>query len=311
MIRRTFPATALILGTITWISAPAVAQGPPDGPLPDQAQERLLDRFGDEGIDADGDGVLTRTEVRSFFSEKRGPGNQGPLSGKRFGRHGGKRGAHGANGPGFRGPGRRGPGHGGPGFGGPGGPRHHGPGGPPPLAMLLKRLEALSADSPPERFSLERFPRADTDGDGQLSDAEWRAFADEVRTRMLDKLLEHAPEIDADENGEVSDAELEAFAAEAKARHLERILDRHPEADTDGDGTLSNDEMETLKHDRMAKHHARIIDRHPEADTDGDGTLSREEAKAFFDAQRDGKPKPYKASRRRHGRRPRGIGNDK
>jgi len=41
---------------------------PCEDPIPDGIQARLLDRFGEEGIDADGNGVLTCEEVHAFFA---------------------------------------------------------------------------------------------------------------------------------------------------------------------------------------------------------------------------------------------------
>jgi hypothetical protein len=45
---------------------------PCQDPIPDEKQARLLDRFGDQGIDANGDGALTCEEVRAFRASKRG-----------------------------------------------------------------------------------------------------------------------------------------------------------------------------------------------------------------------------------------------
>ena len=45
-------------------------------PIPDERQAMLLERFGDQGIDANGDGVLTCDEVKAFFAA-RDPGHHG------------------------------------------------------------------------------------------------------------------------------------------------------------------------------------------------------------------------------------------
>jgi len=54
-----------------------------DRPIPEQRQARLLERYGDQGIDANGDGELTRKEVQTFRAEN---GFQGQRRGFRAGR---------------------------------------------------------------------------------------------------------------------------------------------------------------------------------------------------------------------------------
>ncbi len=57
-------------------------QRPPcEDPIPDDMQAGLLERHGSDGIDADGNGVLTCEEVEAFFAENPPPGP----------RHGGER----------------------------------------------------------------------------------------------------------------------------------------------------------------------------------------------------------------------------
>lgn len=57
---------------------------PCEDPIPDEFQARLLERFGEEGIDVDGDGVLTCEEVEAFFSAKFG-GEKGVSKGNNTG----------------------------------------------------------------------------------------------------------------------------------------------------------------------------------------------------------------------------------
>ena len=72
-----------------------------------------------------------------------------------------------------------------------------GPGSPPPGA--------------PHQRMLERFPEADTDGDGKLSEEEMKAAREEGRNRMHKKLLERYPEADADGDGTLSEEEMKTF----------------------------------------------------------------------------------------------------
>lgn len=230
----------LAAATIAWfmISAGvALAGDEPDRPIPKDKQAELLKEHGDEGIDADDDGTLTRDEVRAFFAEQRKQG--------KYGRKG-------------RGPGGR------RGVGGAG----------DPLARLLLTLDMFSAQTPPDDFNAARFPRADEDGDGEFSESEWAAFSAQRRESLLNRLGRLAPDADADEDGEISDKELAALKAKVRSGIVEKhpdadkdgdgklsddefqafmsrdvqerrakILEQNPEADLDGDGTLSNEEV--------------------------------------------------------------------
>ncbi len=62
------------------------AAGEPTEPISAAKQTKLLDKFGDQGIDADGDGVLTHEEVKTFFAEKLHPGAVG-MHGVKEGKH--------------------------------------------------------------------------------------------------------------------------------------------------------------------------------------------------------------------------------
>lgn len=240
-MRNTTPA-AIIL-TMLFCGALTTNAAEPTGQRDRNA--RLLERFGDEGIDADGDGIVSRDEARAFFQDKgigRGHGRRGG-----FGRH------------------DRGSGH---------GPRD----GRGPLRALW-RLEQLDADTPPEQFDLNRVPQADTDGDGVLSDAEWQAFAAAAKDKLIAQIAERHPEIDMDDDGVISDAELASFRETQRAAATTRIMERSPDADTDGDGTLSDEEFKAFHLKRWQERAARILERHPEADLDGDGVLSRDEVR--------------------------------
>jgi hypothetical protein len=87
-------ASLVLVGTV-W------ADEGTDQPIPDQRQTRLLEKFGAEGIDANGDGTLTYDEVHAFLADKhpagwRGKWNRGEHFGAEgWGHHGKGRGHHG------------------------------------------------------------------------------------------------------------------------------------------------------------------------------------------------------------------------
>jgi len=239
---------AMTVATSVVFAGVALAADVPTKPIPEQRQARLLERFADEGIDADGDGTLTREEVKTFFAEhpdSRPEGKRGFGKGQhdRMRHKGHKRGNR--------------------------------------VGMLLRRLDRLDSQTVPEGFELTRHPEADVDGDGELSASEWTAFSQQARAKLIDRLLKLAPEADTDGDGVLSDSEIEAFKETCKAEREAQMLERHPEADTDGDGVLSDEEIETFKEAIKAKHAARLLERHPEADLDGDGAISDEELEAF------------------------------
>ncbi len=228
-------------------------------PIPQARQDRLLEKFGDQGIDANSDGQLTAEEVEKFFADRpalgKGPHHmRGRGAGRRFG--GGRFGG--------RWDGMMPPVAGGP-FG--------------EVGRLLAHLEKLNSQVVPAWFTLERFPEADQDGDGTLSAEEWSAFATQQRERLLAELIEQVPEADSDKNGVLSEQELGAVAAQLRAH----VLQQHPDADTDGDGVLSEQEYAAFRASRVQELAERILERHPEADLDGDGTLSEDELAAFHD----------------------------
>ena len=257
-----------------------------DVQIPEDKQAQLLGRFGDDGIDANGDGVLTRDEVRDFMQE----------SGLDFGRGG-------------RGEGR--------------GPREGGQGGPPDdrgALFMLYRLEVLQSDTPPEDLQVDRFPGLDADDDGTVSTAEWQAFAEKAKARLTERILKLFPDADTDGDGALSAEELTALKTSRIAEVKQRILERHPEADENGDGVISDEEFAAFREnmpdrgDRPGKMRGKqgrggrggfgdrgrgagpvspevMLERHPEADTDSDGVLSAAEMDAFRAQQRASRPK--------------------
>ncbi len=269
----------------------AAADERADKPIPEEKQTQLLEQFGDNGIDADGDGVLTRGEVSNFFKENpdlRPAQHEGLRGGRRGGRKGG--------GPGAFGRGRGG------GFG-----RGDRPGMRPRGGLafgILEQLERLDPEQVPDNDILERRPGLDINGDGQLSADEWAAHVENRRARLLAHLLKRAPEIDIDGDEKVSDEELQVFKAAKEAEQRARMLKRHPEADLDADGELSVEEFEAFQTQLKAERLQRLLERNPELDTDGDGVLSEEEARSL-DRGRRGRRGGEKGQRRRGGRRPR------
>ena len=251
--------TALSITATLFFVGTAVAAPQSDEPLSAERQERLLDRFGEQGIDANADGILTTEEVVVFFADRpRGPKGGEGMRGK--GRPGCK------GGEGMRGNGR--------------------PGEMPPRGAhrglgLLHSLDILGAVAPPETFTAAVVPAADTDADGQLSAEEWQAFAKPKYDRIIEELAKHHPELDADDNGTISPEELATFKSERTAQIRARMVERNPEADTDGNGTLSDTEFDALRAANLAERNARILKRNPEADLDGDGKISEGEAFAL------------------------------
>lgn len=189
-----------------------LAVGEPTEPIPAARHAKLLERFGDQGIDADSDGVLTHEEIKAFFAAKHGHG-EARKSGRKEGKHHGMKGCC------------------------PGGMKegmHQG---------MMGCMEYGKMTNEQRAKMLEHHPAADTDSDGVFSEAEFEAFRVQRMEERRAMVMEHHPEADTDQDGVLSQAEFETFRAQQMTEHRARMLDRHPEADTDGDGTLSEDEM--------------------------------------------------------------------
>lgn len=210
-------------------------------PVPEDVQQRLLDRFGDDGIDANADGVLTRQEIRTFIHDE-----FGDVGAPRFA-HAGRR----------RGFGR----------------------GQDPIGDALRMIDRIDAklaetqitdstedaettdtlmatDKPArgERMRarlivrlIEMAPEADANGDGTLDAQELADLRAAHQERVRSFILDRHPEADTDGDGVLSDEEFDVFVAARNADRIERMLERHPEADVNGDGTLSEDEIKALR----------------------------------------------------------------
>lgn len=119
-------------------------------------------------------------------------------------------------------------------------------------AVALPTLAVAKGGRHMERASFETL---DTDGNGELTQAELQARGQERFAT-------------ADTNGDgfLSQEELQARAGERAAERIERLLERR---DTNADGQLSLEEM-SPDQDRVAERFAR-------ADKDGNGTISEAE----------------------------------
>ncbi len=226
--------------------------------IPPERQAKLMAKFGDRGIDANEDGVLTRDEVHAFFAEMHGNGMK----------------------PGCGGQGKGGPGLAG--FGpcggqGPGATVHH-------VGMALTYLDVLSQDAPPDGFNATTHPYVDTDGDGQLSNDEWKAFAEKKRNGIVEMILTQHPELDKDGDKTLNDEELDAVHVMFRSQ----LVVLHPEADTDKDGTLTEEEFVVFRDAHIEAMRTEMLKSHSEADLDKDGKLSDGEMHAFMEKCQSG-----------------------
>ena len=127
------------------------------------------------------------------------------------------------------------------------------------LAALLAGA-AYAGDAPKEGAHDEM--RADTDGDGRVSRAEFTAAGDPRASAWFDKL-------DANKDGYITQDEMKQ-ARETRGANMKAKMDeRFKEADTNGDGQLSLDEVQAKM--------PRLADRFSTLDADKNGQLSKEE----------------------------------
>ena len=161
-------------------------------------------------------------------------------------------------------------------------------------ALGLLTVLALPAFSQPgpmgpedhDEFRKERLSEIDTDGDGNVSDAERAAF----------KAAKFAS-ADANGDGGVTLEEMRAFKENERVK---REAERFSRIDTDGDGRISEEEFLAApmhghrrgKHKKRKMRHAYFKDMMLERfDADGDGMLNdaeREAARADMKAFKDG-----------------------
>ncbi len=294
-------ALAVLIGTALAVSSPVVAGE--DEAIPSEKQAKWLARYPE--MDADGDGTLTREEVRQF-RRSRGARDRKEAAGGEAAAGKGKAGAEGR----FR---------------------------PGDSAKILAQHPEADTDgdgtlSPQERRAflrsqagewksrlLAEHPELDTNQDGTLSDEELKAgkvTIDQLRLqRMGDRILQEHPEADTDGDGKVSKEEFAAFRAtrggfgmappHQPVLLLDWLVGHFEEADLDGSGELSKDELLRLKEKyagpgvgafppragrgASAPDRQGLLQRFPGADANGDGQLSDEELRALKAQRRDNK----------------------
>lgn len=127
--------------------------------------------------------------------------------------------------------------------------------------------------------------RFDTDGDGELSEAEREVMREEMRARREEMMLERMTErFDADGDGVLNEEERLNAEAELEARRMEREVRMIERFDSDGDGVLSDAENQAA---REQFNRGRGGDRGPgggwqeaiqKYDADGDGELNLDES---------------------------------
>lgn len=151
-----------------------------------------------------------------------------------------------------------------------------------------KRPAAEPGDDADERHGggrrAERLAAFDTDGDGQLSDAEKEQMKAERTARREAHQAEVLAENDTDKDGSLSEAERAAM----RTKRVDAMFGR---LDADGDGKVTAAEMEATGRRGGVRDFA-------EADTDGDGALTKaelEDARGNRRVRRggpDGEPAP-------------------
>ena len=159
------------------------ATGEPTEPILAAKHAKLLESFGDQGIDADSDGVLIHEEIKAFFAAKHGHG-EARKTGCMEGKHHGMKECC------------------------PGGMKegtHHG---------IMGRMEYGKMADEQRAKMLEHHPAADTDSDGVFSEAEFEAFRAQRMEERRAMVMEHHPEADTDGDGTLSEDEMRVFVDE-------------------------------------------------------------------------------------------------
>lgn len=241
-------------------------------PLPEERQKALMEQYGEQGIDENGDGVLTRAEVFKFFREHgiRPEGGPPPGSGRPgFGRPG--------DGPG--GPGR-------PGFG----DRSDNP--QMTIITIMEQILRLQFGANVEERLLNARPEVDTDLNGKLSPEERTEAIRPLIERLSARLIQLRKEVDLDEDGKLSEEELAQAQTEFLKRVSERILNADKEADVDKNGVLSAEEYLAFRDAQVKKQREEWLKRFPQADKDQNGVLDDEEARAIEMRLRASQPRP-------------------
>lgn len=117
-----------------------------------------------------------------------------------------------------------------------------------------------------EQASAARFGKIDTDGNGSLSQDEFKNY---VKQRRSERRQKHFNKADANNDGQVSKAEY----LEAKRKRAEK---RFARMDKDGDGNITNEEFASAKKHKHGKGKSKKI--FSRMDKNNDGIVSREES---------------------------------
>ncbi len=139
--------------------------------------------------------------------------------------------------------------------------------------LILVPAFAFAADNPADAKAPRgpgHFKKADTNGDGKLSRAEF----EKAMPRLSDKFAA----IDTDKDGQVTRAELQAWKKSHKGEKQARAAERFRHADTDGDGAISRAEAD--------KNAPRLAKKFDLIDSNKDGKLTQDELRAYRESKR-------------------------
>lgn len=141
-------------------------------------------------------------------------------------------------------------------------------------AAALLAGAAIAGDQPRAHDEM----RADKDGDGRVSRAEFAAAGDQRANDWFDKL-------DLNKDGYLTPDEMKQARETRHANMQAKMDERFKAADTNGDGQLSLEEVQAKM--------PRLADRFTQLDTDKNGQLSKEElAKGGMHHRHGGDPQP-------------------
>jgi Ca2+-binding EF-hand superfamily protein len=141
----------------------------------------------------------------------------------------------------------------------------------------LNQAGQAAASSMRQRMLDKMFNKADSNGDGSISQDEFTAMFSKIKARMhqadgagnMPTAADLFKQIDTDGNGSISKEELGAFMDKMKAQRMQAegagnassVADLFKQADTNGDGTISKDEfsamMDKMKQTHHGHHHHR------------------------------------------------------
>jgi Ca2+-binding EF-hand superfamily protein len=132
----------------------------------------------------------------------------------------------------------------------------------------------------------DMFKKMDANGDGVVTKEEMQTAMDQIslttgKSIDVDKLF---AELDTDGNGQISQAEWDAHEAKMAAHRHPSPEKMFTLADTDKDGYISKDELKTAMENLPARPDGKSVnidDLFTKMDTDGDGKISKSEFADF------------------------------